>query len=183
MSKNNESDLWKGLAAGAAAGLVASWTMNQFQALWSKVAEGIEKPHGAQSMQQGSPPQPPTRNDEEDDNATERVASAISETVFDRELTESDKEKAGAVVHYSFGTSTGAIYGAAAEVAPVVTACSGLLFGAAVWLVADEGVVPALGLSKPPTQYPLSIHAYALSSHLVYGLTAEVVRRAARRIM
>lgn len=183
MNKNNESNLWKGLAAGVAAGLVASWAMNQFQSLWSRLAEGFEKPHGAQSMQQGSPQQPPNRNDQADDNAAERVASAISETVFDRELTEGEKEKAGAAVHYGFGISTGAIYGAAAEVAPSVTACSGLVFGAAVWLVADEAVVPALGLSKPPTQYPLSIHAYALSSHLVYGLTSEVVRRAARRIM
>ena len=183
MSKNHESNIWKGLAAGVAAGLVASWTMNQFQRLWSKLAEGFEKPHGAQSMQQGSPPQPPNRNDDEDDNATERVASAISETVFDRELTESEKEKAGAAVHYAFGATTGAMYGAVADIAPGVTACKGLLFGAAVWVVADEAVVPALGLSKPPNQYPLSIHAYALSSHLVYGLTAEVVRRAARRIM
>lgn len=183
MNKNHESNLWKGLAAGAAGGLVASWTMNQFQALWSKLAKGIEKPHGAQSMQQGSPPQPPNRNDDEEDNATERVAAAISETVFDRELTESEKEKAGAVVHYGFGTSTGAVYGALAEVAPGVTLCNGLLFGTAVWVVADEAAVPALRLSKPPTEYPLSIHAYALSSHLVYGLTAEVVRRAARRIM
>ena len=134
-------------------------------------------------MQQGSPPQPPNRNDDEEDDATERVASAISETVFDRELTESEKEKAGAVVHYGFGASTGAIYGATAELAPGVTACSGLLFGTAVWAVADEAVVPALGLSKPPTKYPLSVHAYALSAHLVYGLTTEVVRRAARRIM
>jgi hypothetical protein len=26
--------------------------------------------------------------------------------------------------------------------------------------------------------FPLSIHGYALSSHFVYGLTAEMVRRA-----
>jgi hypothetical protein len=36
------SDLWKGLAAGLVAGLVASWTINRFQDVWSKLAEGIE---------------------------------------------------------------------------------------------------------------------------------------------
>jgi putative membrane protein len=183
MNRDYESNLWKGLAAGVACGLVASWTMNQFQALWSRVAEGIERPHGAQSLQQGSPPQTPTRNDEEQDDATERVASAISENLLDRELTKSEKEKAGAAVHYAFGASTGAVYGAMAELAPGVTACSGLMFGAAVWVVADEAVVPALGLSKPPTEYPLSVHAYALSAHLVYGLTAEATRRAVRRFI
>ena len=44
-------EILKGLAAGLAGGLVASWTMNQFQAAWTKTAEGFEKPHGAQSMQ------------------------------------------------------------------------------------------------------------------------------------
>jgi len=184
MRKGYENNLWKGMAAGVVGGLVASWTMNQFQALWSKLAEGSERSHGAQSMQRGSPPQPsPAKNDEEQDDATERVASAISETVLDRELTKSEKEKAGAVVHYGFGTTTAAIYGAAAELAPGVTVCNGLAFGAAVWLVADEAIVPALGLSKPPTEYPLSIHVYSLSSHLVYGLTAEIVRRATRHVL
>jgi hypothetical protein len=41
-------------------------------------------------------------------------------------------------------------------------------------------VLPALGLSKPTTEYPLSTHAYALASHLVYGLTTEIVRGAVR---
>jgi len=39
----------KGAAAGIIGGLVAAWGMNQFQALWSRVAEGTERPHGAQS--------------------------------------------------------------------------------------------------------------------------------------
>jgi hypothetical protein len=43
--------------------------------------------------------------------------------------------------------------------------------------------VPALGLSKSSEEYPLSIHAYALTSHLVYGLTTEVVRRAVRKAL
>jgi uncharacterized membrane protein YagU involved in acid resistance len=58
-----------------------------------------------------------------------------------------------------------------------------LPFGAAVWLIADEGIVPAAGLSKSPAEYPLSIHAYAFTSHLVFGLTAELVRRAMRSVL
>ena len=44
-------DVLKGLVAGLAGGLVASWTMNQFQAAWTKATEDFEKPQGAQSMQ------------------------------------------------------------------------------------------------------------------------------------
>ena len=179
-------DVMKGLAAGVAGGLVAAWAMNQFQAWWSRAATGTERSHGAQSLQQGAPPgsvAPGRPAEDERLDATERVASALSEGVAGRELSEGEKEAGGALVHYAFGAATGAAYGAAAEFAPAVTAGAGAPFGALVWLAADEGVVPALGLSKPPTEYPLWIHAYALASHAVYGLTAEVVRRAVRRAL
>lgn len=182
----NTQDLVKGAVAGLVGGLVASWTMNQFQAAWSKATEGFEKPHGAQSMQpsEGSTAgQSPGQDKEDQDDATVKAAKAISEKVFGHELKESEKKEAGAAVHYAFGTATGGLYGAAAEIAPEVTTGMGLPFGMAFWMVADEGVVPLLGLSKGATEYPVSTHAYALASHLVYGLTAEVTRRAVRNII
>ena len=51
----SERSVGKGLAAGAAGGLVASLVMNQFQALWGRLMEDSERSHGAQSLQQGSP--------------------------------------------------------------------------------------------------------------------------------
>jgi uncharacterized membrane protein YagU involved in acid resistance len=66
---------------------------------------------------------------------------------------------------------------------PAATVAEGLPFGAAVWLIADEAIVPAAGLSRKPSEYPPSIHAYAFASHLVYGLTTELVRRAIRRAL
>jgi putative membrane protein len=182
----DEVDVGKGFAAGLVGGLVASWTMNQFQAAWTKATEGFEKPHGAQSMQpsagerrgQGS-----EQNKENQDDATVKAAKAISEGIFGHKLDEREKRAAGAAVHYAFGTATGGLYGAVAELAPEVTTGTGLPFGVAFWLVADETVVPLLGLSKPPTEYPVSTHVYALASHLVYGLTAELVRRAVRKAL
>lgn len=182
-------DVWKGLAAGVVGGLVASALMNEFQALWGKLIEGEESSHGAQSLQKGSPAHGIGRelrargSDDEEDDAPERLANAVAVGAFDRELTKSEKESAGTALHYAYGTSMGALYGAAAEIVPGLTAGAGLPFGATVWVTADEGVVPLLGLSKKPTEYPLSIHAYALASHLVYGLTTEVVRRAVRRAL
>jgi uncharacterized membrane protein YagU involved in acid resistance len=72
------------------------------------------------------------------------------------------------------------MYGAMTELLPVTSVGFGLPFGAAVWLLADELTVPALGLSKGPTAYPLSTHLYSVASHLLYGLTTEAVRRALR---
>lgn len=182
--REDNVNIWKGIVAGLAGGLVASWTMNQFQAAWTKLAENSEKPHGAQSMQ----PSDGSKGDgqdakEQDDDATVKAAKAISEGVFDHELQESEKKAAGAAVHYAFGTVTGGLYGALAEVVPQVTTATGVPFGAAFWLLADEISVPLLGLSKGPTEYPVSTHAYALASHLVYGATAELSRRAVRQIL
>lgn len=112
-----------------------------------------------------------------------KAASAISENIFDHKLAKSEKKIAGPAVHYALGTITGGLYGAAAELAPAVSAGVGLPFGAIFWLAADEAAVPALGLSKSPTEYPLSTHAYALTSHFVFGLTTDIVRRAVRRVL
>ncbi len=182
--REDNGNILKGIVAGLAAGLVASWTMNQFQAAWTRLAENSEKPHGAQSMQ---PAQGSSGDQEQDvkeqDDATVKAAKAISEGVLGHELEESEKKPAGAAVHYAFGTASGGLYGALAEVAPQVTTAAGIPFGAAFWLLADEVSVPLLGLSKGPAEYPLSTHAYALASHLVYGATAELSRRAVRHIL
>jgi len=188
-NRRDDNNVWKGLAAGLIGGLVASWTMNRFQDVWSQVAKGIktgpvnqfhnisgeggEEAPGVQDPVSGSKP-------EVQDDTTVRAASAVSEGVFGHKLTQSEKKIGGTAVHYVLGTGVGGLYGAAAEKAPNVTAAAGLPFGAAFWLVVDEGAVPLLGLSKGPMAYPLSTHAYALSSHFVYGVTAEVVRRAVR---
>ncbi len=188
-SEQAEGEVLKGLAAGLIGGLVASAVMNQFQALWSKLMEGEERSHGAQSLQQGAPRDGVGREleeegaEQEEDDATERLAQAVAVKVFDRELTESEKEAAGTAFHYAMGATSGALYGAIAEALPEATAGLGLPFGAAVWVIADEGIIPATGLSKSPTEYPLSVHAYALASHLVYGLTTELVRRAVRKAL
>jgi len=148
----------RGLAAGLIGGLVASWTMNQFQVLNSKLAEEFEKQAGPEKKEA------PQRK--EGDDATVKAASAISENVFDHKLTKREKKVAGPAVHCAFGTITGGFYGAAAELAPVISSGAGLPFGAVFWLAADERWCP-LGLSKPPTEYPLSTHVSALASHFV----------------
>lgn len=165
--RSPEPEVWKGLLAGLVGGLVASWTMNQFQALLSSLSEDDRKKSQAA----------------QDDDATVKAASTISEEVFDHRLTKREKNVAGPALHFAFGTSTGGVYGLAVEMAPSLSAGGGVPFGAAFWLIADEITVPALGLSKAPTQYPLSTHASALAAHCVYGLTTEVVRRGTRRLL
>ncbi len=167
MKKTDAGDVVKGAVAGLVGGLVASFVMSQFQVLLSALSEEEKKP----------------KKKKEDEPANVKTAEAISENVFDHKLKKSEKEPAGEAVHYAMGATSGLIYGIASEIAPMTTVGLGIPFGAAVWLVADDVVVPALGLAKPATEYPLSTHAYALSSHLVYGLTTDLVRRVVRDLL
>jgi uncharacterized membrane protein YagU involved in acid resistance len=159
----------RGLVAGLAGGLLASWLMERFQgAVPPETFAGLL---GEGREEEG---------DGDEEPATVKAAEALSEGVLDHRLTKREKAWAGPAVHYAFGGAAGAAYGVLAEYAPGVTAGLGLPFGAAFWLAADEAAVPALGLSGAPWAYPPSVHAYALASHLVYGLAAEGVRRSVR---
>jgi putative membrane protein len=188
-SRANQYDInrmCKGLAAGLIGGFVASWAMNRFQDGWSKASQARERSRREQHARRRHEPESDERvqaNCEQEDDTTIRTASAISRGVFGHNLTANEKRIAGTAVHYALGTGVGGLYGAAAEIEPKVSAGAGLPFGAAFWLVVDEGAVPWLGLAKGPTQYPLSTHAYALASHLIYGLTTELVRRLVRKAL
>jgi hypothetical protein len=161
-------DIWKGMAAGALGGLAGSYAMNQFQSLWNKASETLS----GESEQQES--------GEESEDATIKAAQAISRNLFGHELADSEKKWAGPIVHYSFGTAVGVLYGALSEAFPACGAGHGTVFGSGVWLVADETGVPAAGLSKPATEVPASSHIAALAAHLVYGFVADLVIRTTR---
>jgi putative membrane protein len=169
MAKGNA---WKGVLAGAAAGLAGTVAMTQFQNLWSKASEKIS--NNGSSSEQSEP---------EKEDATMKAAGELAALAKHR-LSRDEKKKAGPIIHYAFGTGMGAIYGALVEVGPRDLRrhdlLSGLGFGSILFAGADEFVVPALGLSGKPSESPASSHLYALASHIVYGLTAGAVRKAVR---
>jgi putative membrane protein len=158
----------RGALAGAIAGLVGAYAMERFQAIWSETQKRARPKQIASAAK--------------DEPTTVKAAERVAETLLHTELPEELKPVAGEAVHYGMGALSGAIYGAVAEVLPIVRAGNGLFFGAVLWLVADETAVSAVGLAKRPSAYPPSTHAYALSSHLVYGFVTETVRRVLRLV-
>ena len=112
-----------------------------------------------------------------------KTASAVSQRIFHHELTPRQKELAGPAVHYGFGSSVGAFYGAAVEILPVLRAGWGMPFGVAVWLGAHVITVPALGLSEPVTRSTPRREAVEFGAHVVYGAVLESVRRLLRNRM
>jgi putative membrane protein len=182
--------LCKGATAGSLGGLAGSWTMNLFQSLLAKISarksESGRQPEQPESQQYGksSHDWPRQQNGPQgDEPATAVLAEKVSTHLLHRPLTEEEKKIAEPAVHYGYGTLMGAVYGALAEETPIITACAGTLYGSILWLVGDEIAVPMLKLSKPSTKTPLPVHVSAWAAHLVYGLTAEGVRRMVRKAL
>ena len=175
----NRISTTKGLAAGLAGGLAASWVMERFQASAGRIREKWQdEAQDALSGGPGRPPAPPPQSEEEP--ATVKMATAVAEKVFHRQLEEREKAPAAEAVHYFYGALAGGIYGMAAEHSATVRYASGTLFAAVLWLVGDEIAVPALHLAKGPAEYSVGTHLFALASHVVYGTALETVRRAMR---
>lgn len=180
------TDLAKGALAGALAGVVASAVMNRLVALYP--AESAGRGHGAQSLQPGQPEHglglAQIRRDgafrHYQEDATERLAECLTWELTGLHLTARQKQTLGGLVHYLFGAGSAAAYGLLAEVVPAARFGLGVPFGTAVWLGADEGTVPMIGLSTPSWQIPISVHLTSLGSHWVYGLTTEILRRRLR---
>ncbi len=163
----------RGALAGIAGGLLASWVMNQFLAGAKMAQEATQSPQEKQATQQ----QP------QGEDATGKVAGAVTQAVTGQPLSPEGKQTGGPVVHYAFGTLMGGVYGMVAEYAPASRTGFGSAFGTALFLGADEVMVPALGLGKNPTEEPAASQVQHWLAHIVYGVTVELVRRGVRRLV
>jgi len=110
-----------------------------------------------------------------EEDATVTVATRLARR-FGYTLEEADKAKASELIHYAFGGSVGAAYGALVEIVPAVKWLWDVPFGAAVWLGAHVIAVPALGLARPPAERPIDEEAKEAGLHLLYGVVTEVTR-------
>ncbi len=171
-SQNPEKSVGLGFIAGAIGGLFASCVMDLFIALWNMVERAYKGP-------------PPDEGETAPlgEDATVKTARALAEPILHRELTKAEAQEAGPIVHYAFGAAVGAVYGGVAAKAPMVKTGAGAAWGTAVWLTADETIVPALGLSGPrPEKNAVAAKAKTLGAHLVYGSTTHYVRRLLLRL-
>ncbi|WP_052208178.1 DUF1440 domain-containing protein [Croceibacterium mercuriale] len=109
------------------------------------------------------------------------AATRAVEEGLGRPLPDDRQEAATGLFQFAFGAALGAGYGLLARHVPLASAGRGALFGAGVFAVADEVLVPATGLSGKPADSPPVAHASALAVHLIFGLVADGVRRAVLR--
>ncbi len=97
-----------------------------------------------------------------------QVAKRVVEGFTQRKLPDRWAWLTSTVMHWSYGSAWGALYGVLAGSARRPHALYGLPFGAAVWTTGYV-VLPLGGLYKPIWEYDAKTLAEDLSGHLAYG--------------
>ncbi len=83
-------------------------------------------------------------------------------------------------IHWLFGGLIGAAYGSAVEFEPAAGSWGGAAFGLAVKRMTHENLLPRMGLDAPRPQQSIQERVSEWTTHVVYGVTTELVRRIAR---
>lgn len=152
----------RNLLGGAAAGIAAAFVMNCFQIAWGKASKALSSDGGDDESSGKS-----------GESSTVKAVEKFQGMVSGRPLPEDERYVAGNLLHYGFGGFLGALYSVAGQRFPQVRAGYGTAYGGAVAILADEMLIPAAGLSPPPTQAPASSHVYGFISHLAFGVALE----------
>jgi hypothetical protein len=108
-----------------------------------------------------------------EESATEALGRMFYENLVGRAPSPGAQHKLSWAVHIGYGLLVASLYGAVRGgrdrgVARCVI--SGALFGAGLWLIGDELVVPLVGLSDKPATYPVTSHLQSLAQHLGFGV-------------
>ena len=169
----SQPSLWKGAVAGLAGGLVGTWVKSQVEPLLQDLGETWFPPTHAEKEQPGADVQ-----GHPDRMPPSKLAQAATDEVGVT-LGRDEKLRAQEAIHWAFGTSAGVAYGILAEYTDAEVGygvpASAVLFGAT-----HASSLPALGLQADPDDLPEAWWVWELGSHLVYGLTVDLVRRAVR---
>lgn len=80
------------------------------------------------------------------------------------------------LVRIPLGISVGAAYGFTKKDEPEANLVDGAVLGATTWASTHESTLPLIGLQKSDKEIPISTQLQELFSHVLFGITTEVVR-------
>jgi hypothetical protein len=166
LSRHSSADIVLDALAGAAAGVAAVWVMDRID--WFNFRRGLDNSRTRQQTKQARP----------DGMDPAQVLAAGTADQAGLALTRRQLDTAGLIVHYGLGMVPAALYGALRGRVAYLDAGRGSLFGLGLFLIKDEGMNAALGLSGRPQDYPWTAHARGLVAHLAYGLVTDALCRA-----
>lgn len=146
------------LLLGTAAGVAATWVMDKVTTV----------------MYEREPQQAKDReNAARGDKPAYEIAAEKGASLINRELSDDQRKRVGAGIHWTLGVSSGTVYGLVRNQVPAAGVGSGLVYGALFWLAMDEAALTLLGLTPPPPEFPWQTHMRGLVGHLVLGAVIE----------
>ena len=167
---------WIGLAAGAIGGLLGTAAMDLYKKALIKASRAAEDVSGSQHTYS---------TQQEDQLLNYHAAHAKTAAVLARtvgvELNSAQRKTATPITHYATGAIAGALYGAAAEYLPVTKIGLGSVFGCVVFAAGNDVILPSLKLLPPLSETPQVLQWEGFSSHALYGVGTELVRRLVRQ--
>jgi hypothetical protein len=116
-----------------------------------------------------------------DESATDALGRIAYENLVGRAPSPRTRRTLSWAVHIGYGLFVASLYGAVRggrDRGVTRSAISGALFGAGLWLLGDELMVPMLGMSDKPARYPVSSHLQSLAQHIGFGVATAAATRA-----
>lgn len=114
-------------------------------------------------------------------DATSRIASSTALRMRGHNLSQRELKRGAALVHHATAGVAGSLYGAMVRSTAIgqsrtLSGLAGLCFGAGVWYLGDELILPALGVLKRE-DYTAGMRTEALLAHLTYGVATGLSYR------
>ena len=167
MNQRGQPPLLADVAVGLLAGFVATKATDLAQGPLRRAT-----PEGAKRREARVSPGPSSSQ-----VAARRLAERLGCPADDRRL-----RPLARAVHHGLGMAWGPVYCLLRRHCGMRPLGAGLVAGAALSLVVDEGLTPALGLSAPNRDYPAATHVRGFLAHLVWGGAAALAAEAAYRV-
>jgi uncharacterized membrane protein YagU involved in acid resistance len=168
MTQGDRRCVFLDIACGLAAGAAATFVMGKVSTFAYSLEDETTRQYEENLRHQEYPP--------------EVLAGKLAKAVEGVELDRETRQKRGTAIHWGYGVFWGGMFGALRDRVPLVGTACGVGFGLGLWLIGDEVLMPAMGLSPPSTQFPWRNHARAAANHLAYGVTLGVTHTLLRKI-
>src|SRR3954451_12753881 len=154
-------------------GVGASWIKAFTEPRLQAVAERILPPSTAQKDEVGADPAGRPEN-----MPPAVLANRIAVALGRDGLSVAQRLRVQEAIHYGFGAGLGVGYSLAARRWRVVSRGRGALAGLAIYAGTHASALPALGIQRPPWRLAPAAVLWESTSHVVFGVALEALRRA-----
>lgn len=180
---NHKPNRWKGFVLGLAGGVVGTVAMGGY---WSALTSILGSDPRMETLEDGVDALDDMSLVSQQHGEQEGSTAAMGRIAYEQIAGESpDSVETQSLlsyeVHYGYGAVQGGLFGAMTGGRGRRDVSDGVLFGSALWLLGDEGLVSLLGLADGPGNYPVKQHVSRWGAHVVYGVATAVTVKVLRK--